>query len=80
MTAATITTTVEAGLADEYVVLTVTDGETYTSKLSSPVMCFATGQEDIDAHLNTTISGRTITINYASQTDKKVALHVVGYL
>ena len=59
---------------------TVTDGETYVSRLSSVEMVQATGQEDVDAHLNTTISGRTITINYAGQTDKKVALTIKGRL
>jgi len=80
MAAATVTEVLEGVSAEENVVLTVTDGETYTSKLSSIVGVQATGQEDVDAHLNCTISGRTITINYAGQTDKKVFLTIKGRL
>lgn len=80
MTAADITARYEGAPGMENVVLTVSDGETYVSKLSRVFGVQATGQEDVDAHLNCTISGRTITINYASQTDKKVFLTVFGQL
>ena len=62
------------------VMLTVTDGETYTSRLSTVVAAFATTQADDDGEVNVTISGRTITINAAGMTDVKIALLIKGYL
>ena len=63
----------------EDVQLTVSDGETYTSvKFAKVLTAQATGNEDIDAHLNVTISGQVVTINYAGQTDKLVSLRLTG--
>lgn len=67
-------------LAEEMVVLEVTDAETYVSKLSVPVAAFATANVDDDGEINCTISGRTITINAAGMTDKRIALLIKGYL
>jgi hypothetical protein len=80
MTAATVTTRFEGAKAHEYVNLTVTDGETFVSKLGTPEQAYATAQEDDDGEINCTISGRTITINAAGMTDVLIALHVVGKL
>ena len=63
----------------EEVTLTVSDGETYVSKKFKTILAaHATGNEDIDAHLNVTYTGATATINYAGQTDKKVTLTLKG--
>lgn len=63
----------------EVVQLTVTNAETYISKKFSTIYgAIATGNEDIDAHLNVTFSGATATINYAGQTDKLVTLVLYG--
>jgi len=63
----------------EMVVLTVSDGETYTSiKFKTLLGASATGNEDIDAHLNVTVSGQVATINYAGQTDKLITLELWG--
>lgn len=80
MTAATITASYREHLAEELVLLTVTDGETYVSKLSKPLAAFATTQADNDGEVNCTISGRTITINAAGMTDVLIALLVKGHL
>ena len=80
MTAATVTTRFRGPeLAHEYVILTVTDGETYTTDMSSPQIAFATTQANDDGEVNCTISSRTVTINAAGMTDKKIGLHIVGY-
>ena len=80
MTAATVTDYLDINDPTvEVVVLTVSDGNTYTSKKFGKVRAVqATGQEDVDAHLNTVISGGTIAINYAGQTSKKVCLTIYG--
>ena len=80
MTAATVTSEFEGVLAEELVNLTVTDGETYVSKLSKPYVAFATAQADNDGEINCTISGRTITINAAGMTDVLIGLLVKGRL
>jgi hypothetical protein len=81
MAEATITRKIQtADPAYEVVVLTVTDGETYTSrKFNSIKAAQATGNEDVDADLNVTYSGAVATINYAGQTDKLVTLQLWGH-
>ena len=80
MTAATVTNRLEVNDPTmEVVQLTVTDGETYVSKKFGAITAaVATGNEDVDADLNVSFSGGTATINYASQTDKKVTLVLWG--
>lgn len=82
MTAATVTTKVyeyDHIPSREVVVLTVTDGETYTSvKFKTILGAKATGNQDNDAHINVTFSGQTATINYAGQTDQLVTLELFG--
>jgi hypothetical protein len=84
MTAATVTQTGIISMlglvAQEIVQLDASDGETYTTKLGTILNVQATGNEDVDAHLNATWSSRTITINYAGQTDKLVSLIITGKL
>lgn len=81
MTAATVTTRFDGPvLAEELVNLTVSDGETYTSKLSHPYVAFATAQADNDGEINCTISGRTITINAAGMSDVLIGLLIKGLL
>lgn len=67
-------------LAEECVILEVSDGETYQSRLSAPVLALATANVDDDGEINCVISGRTITINAAGMTDKKIALLIKGYM
>ena len=60
--------------------LTVTDGETFVSKLGTVYQVFLTAAADDDGELNATISGRTVTINAAGMTDVLVSVMVVGRL
>ena len=63
----------------ETVVLTATDGETYTStKFKTIYGAQITGNYNADAHINVTVSGAVATINYAGQTDKTVTLTLYG--
>ena len=80
MAEATVTRVVQTALPTvEVAYLVVTDGETYTSrKFRTILAATATGNEDVDAHLNVTFSGGVATINYASQTDKAVTLVLYG--
>ena len=82
MAAATVTTKVyeyDHDPGKETVVLTVSDGETYVSKKFKTIKAAqATGNENVDAHLNVSFSGQTATINYAGQTDKLVTLTLWG--
>jgi hypothetical protein len=89
MTAATITTA-DPGVKydEENVVLTVTDGETYISKMSKPITCQLTWLETTtltsaspaQSVTSTAISGRTITVAATGVTDKKAALCIKGYM
>jgi hypothetical protein len=81
MADATITRKIQtADPSYEVVVLTATDGETYTSrKFNSIKAAQATGNEDVDAYLNVTYSGAVVTINYDGQTDKLVTLQIWGH-
>ena len=80
MTAATVTTRYEGALAYEHVDLTVTDGETFVSKLGTVYQVFLTTAADNDGEVNYTKSGRTITINAAGMTDVLISVMVVGRL
>jgi len=84
MTAATTTTSYDSTpMAEEHVRLTVTDGETFISKLSSVEFCHITCAEDmasLDNSPSYTVSGRTITIYADGVTDKLMAVSVFGRL
>ena len=63
----------------EVVTLTVSDGETYTSKKFATIKgATGTANEDEDAELNVTFSGQVATINWASVTDKKATIILFG--
>ena len=63
----------------EVVTLTLSDGETYTSKKFSTILAaLATANADDDAELNVTFSGAVATLNWASVTDKAVTLVLWG--
>lgn len=63
----------------EVVQLTATDGETYVSKKFKTILgVIATSNSDNDAYLQATYSGQTVTIRYASMTDKLVTLMIFG--
>ena len=63
----------------EIVTLTVSDGETYTSRKFATIRAaIATGNADDDAALNVTFTGQIATINWAGVTDKKVTLVLWG--
>lgn len=69
----------DANINLEFAELTVTDGETYQSrKFNTVLLAFATAQADVDADINCTVSGGTVTINWALQTDQKLALMLYG--
>jgi len=80
MTAATVTAYYNTQLHEEVVLLSVTDGYTYTTKMSKPLVAFATANVDIDGEINCTISGRTVTINAVGASGSAVALLIKGYL
>ena len=84
MTAATVTTRIDGPvLAEENVILTVSDGETFVSKLSKPLVVQITSSEDMASETNSasySISGRTITIYADGVSDKLMALTIKGRL
>lgn len=81
MAAADVVVPFDANLAEEVVVLTVSDGETYTAKRLSVIKgALASGNSDVDADLNVTFSGAVATVNWAGQTDKTLTLRLFGYL
>jgi hypothetical protein len=87
MTAATVTNRYREELAQEHVQLTVSDGETFVSRLSGPKIVQMSWSEDMDAEATTTtarpsytISGRTITFQCANVTDKKLDVSIFGKL
>ncbi len=83
MTAADVTNRFDGVLAVEHVILEVTDGETFTSKLSKPLLCQITSSEDMGAETNSasyTISGQTITIYADGVSNKSMAVTVYGRL
>ena len=80
MTAATVKEYVETGTPNkEVVILTLTDGETYTSgKFDLVRGARVSGNENNDAHINAVISGKTVTVNYAGMSDQQVVLTLYG--
>ena len=84
MTAADVATKFDSvPLVEENVILTVTDGETYTSRLGNPLLVQITSAEDMGAETNSasySISGRTITIYADGVSDKLMALTIKGRL
>jgi len=82
MADATVTRYVETGLPSvEVVVLTATDGETYTSRKFKIVHAgIASGNADNDAHINVVPSGTDgqVTLNYAGMTDQLVTVVLFG--
>ena len=80
MAAATVTARIQtADPSVEVVQLTVSDGETYSSeKFGAIAAAVATGNADVDADLNVTLSGQTATINWAGQTDQLLTLVLYG--
>jgi len=63
----------------EVVTLTLSDGETYTSRKFATIRAaIATANADDDAALNVTFTGAVATLNWASVTDKKVTLVLWG--
>lgn len=83
MAAATVTNRFPETLAAEHVELTVSDGETFVSKLSKPLLVQITSSEDMGVETNSasySISGRTITIYADGVVDKKMAVSVYGRL
>ena len=83
MTAADITSTYPGVLGEENVILTLSDGETFVSKLGKPLFCQITSAEDMGAETNSvsyTISGNTITMYADGVSNKLTAVTVKGYL
>ena len=83
MTAATVTSRFDYPMAREKVVLTVSDGYIFTSKLTSPQLCQITEAEDMGSETNSasySISGQTITIYADGVSAKKMAVTVYGKL
>lgn len=63
----------------EIVVLTASDGETYQSRIFSKIIgVLATSNSDNDAHLQADFTGKTVTIRYASLSDKTITLMIFG--
>lgn len=83
MAAATVTTRPDKlRLAQEHVVLTLSDGETFESSLGTVIGCHITHAEDMGAETNSpsySVSGSTITFYADGVTDKKTFVTVYGY-
>lgn len=85
MTAADVTYDYnQTKLEEENVVITVSDGETYTARrLSSPLIAQATWAEDMGTtsyQLDVVLSSRTATFHCTGVTDKKAFVTLKGYL
>ena len=80
MAAATVTRVIETpDPREEVVVLTCSDGETYsTRKFTNIQAASVKSNYNADAHINVTFSGQTATINWAGQTDKVCTLTLWG--
>jgi len=80
MTAADVATDLEIhDPTCEVVVLTVSDGETYTSrKFATITAALVCANTDSDAEINVTFSGAVATINWASVTDGTATLVLYG--
>lgn len=65
----------------EVVVLTVSDGETYTSQKFNTILgAVACANQDSDAEINVTYSGAVATVNWASVSDGVATLVLYGNL
>jgi len=73
MTAATVTTKHEGNLASDFATLECSNGETYVSKLSKPLVAFCSVG-------SASISSRTITISLQGADDQTVHIGVFGRL
>ena len=73
MTAATVTTKHEGHLAADFATLEASDGETYVSKLSKPLVVFTSIG-------SASISSRTITLAIPGAADQTVHIGVFGRL
>ncbi len=83
MTAATVTSRYPGVLAEEHVNITLSDGETFVSKLGKPLFIQITSAEDMTNETNSvsySVCGRTITMYADGVTDKLTTLTVRGYL
>jgi hypothetical protein len=79
MAAATITTQLGGKLAEDNVLVTLTSGETYTTKLSSIEGVHVTINEAGTANVYCAVSGREITVTtLPALTDKKMFITVRG--
>jgi len=87
MTAATITAHPETPLSEDVALITVSDGETYTTKLSSVLGISYSWGEDMSETGGAAgtvypvafgVSGRTITVHCDGVTDKKMYLIIKG--
>ena len=83
MTEATVTTRLEVNSpTEEVVLLTVTDGETYTSKKFGSVLAgLATFNEDqasLTYPVSLAISGAIVTLHCQGLSDKKICLILYG--
>jgi len=80
MTAADVTDRLEVHDPNvEVVLLTATDGETYVSKKFGKIRAVqVSANSDVDAYLNASWSGGTVTINWVGQTDKVCTLTIYG--
>jgi hypothetical protein len=75
MTAATVVARYNFPMAAEVVALTVTDGYTYTSTLSTPLIANCSRNDVV-----CTISGRTVTMVLSGLSSASLVLKVEGYL
>ena len=82
MTAATITARIAKRIPnEEVVVLTASDGETFTSeKFASVLSAGVSVMEDCNTPVSCSVSGAVVTIHGTSVTDKLVRLIVEGKL
>ena len=82
MADATVTTKCEGVIQLDSVMLTVSDGETYVSRLGTIYGVQQSINEDVStggtARLTSSFSGRTVTFQYPGMTDKKVFVTVFG--
>jgi len=78
MTAVTVDQRIEGVMAVEHVLLDITEAYTFTSKLSKPLFAQITIREDIDADVNYTLSGQTLTFHESGGAGIKVAVSIYG--
>lgn len=63
----------------EHVLLDITEAYTHVSDMSSPQFCHITIREDIDADVNYTLFGKTLTFHESGGAGVKVAVTIYGY-